>query len=97
MFQFHMKLCGRVEILLLERFNSCNFIIALIESGRRSSLEFDKSSLSKLMRFPIELGRDLLHSTTDQELSNVSISRCYVEGWIILFSKGLALATLQEH
>ena len=53
-----MMLFGRVEIVLVERFNSCNFIRAPIESRRLSSLEHCKSSLSKLTIFSIELGRD---------------------------------------
>ena len=75
----------RVEIFILERFNFVNFIRVPIESGRLSSLEYEKSSVSKLMRFRIELGRDFTNSTTDQELSNVSISRCYLKGLRFLF------------
>ena len=37
----------RVEIFVLERFNTCNFIRAPIESRRLSSLESNNSSLSK--------------------------------------------------
>ena len=51
-------LSERVEIFGPERFNSCNFIRALIEFGRLSSFESDNLRLSKLMRFHIELGRD---------------------------------------
>ena len=51
-------LYGRVEIFVLEIFNSHNFIRAPIEYGRLSSSEYDQSSFSKLTRFPIELGRD---------------------------------------
>ena len=41
-----------------ERYNYCNFIRATIESGWLSSLELDESSISKLKRFSIKLGRD---------------------------------------
>ena len=51
-------LSGRVEIFVLERFNSCDFIRALIESRRLSSLEYCKSSLSNITKFPIKLERD---------------------------------------
>ena len=56
-------LSGMVEIFVSERYNYCNFIRALIKCGRLSSSEFDKSSISKLTRFPIKLARHftLLH------------------------------------
>ena len=49
-------LSGRVDIFVPKRFNFYNFIIRSIESGRLLSSEYDKSSVSKLTRFPIELG-----------------------------------------
>ena len=51
-------LSQRVEIFVPERYNSCNFIRAPIESRRLLSLESNNLSFSKLTRFPLELGRD---------------------------------------
>ena len=77
-------LSRRVEIFVLERFNSCNLIRALIESGRLSSLESDNSSLSKLTKFPIELGRNFT-SLYDKPRTFQSVNSSNLSGKVEIF------------
>ena len=79
-----LMLSGRVEIFVPDRFNSCNFIRAPIQCGRLSSLESNILGLSKLMRFPIELGRDFT-SLHDRSRTFKCVNSSMLSGRVEIF------------
>ena len=69
---------------MLDIFNASNFVRVPIESGRLSSLENYKSSLSKLTRFLIEVRRDFT-SLHDKSSSFKCVNSPMLPGMVEIF------------